>query len=51
MERGTKRFATAKRYYERFNPTYREDVLDANIFHSIEHAQQLTDAGPLNTTH
>jgi putative transposase len=28
---------------ERFNRTYREDVLDANIFHSIEHAQQLTD--------
>ena len=29
---------------ERFNRTYREDVLDANIFYSIDHAQQLTDA-------
>jgi putative transposase len=29
---------------ERFNRTYREDVLDANIFFSIEHARQLTDA-------
>lgn len=28
---------------ERFNRTYREDVLDANVFYSIEHAQQLTD--------
>lgn len=28
---------------ERFNRTYREDVLDANIFHSISYAQQLTD--------
>lgn len=28
---------------ERFNRTYREDVLDANIFYSIEHAQNLTD--------
>jgi putative transposase len=28
---------------ERFNRTYREDVLDANMFYSIEHAQQLTD--------
>ena len=28
---------------ERFNRTYREDVLDANIFHPIEHAHQLTD--------
>lgn len=29
---------------ERFNRTYREDVLDANIFCSIKHSQQLTDA-------
>lgn len=29
---------------ERFNRTYREDVLDANMFSSIEHAQNLTDA-------
>jgi len=29
---------------ERFNRTYREDVLDANMLYSIEHAQQLTDA-------
>jgi putative transposase len=28
---------------ERFNRTYREDVLDANVFCSVEHAQQLTD--------
>lgn len=28
---------------ERFNRTYREDVLDANILFSVEHAQQLTD--------
>jgi putative transposase len=28
---------------ERFNRTYREDVLDANIFYSVEHAQKLTD--------
>ena len=27
---------------ERFNRTYREDVLDANVFCSVEHAQQLT---------
>jgi len=29
---------------ERFNRTYREDVLDANVLCSIEHAQLLTDA-------
>jgi putative transposase len=29
---------------ERFNRTYREDVLDANIFFSIQQAQQITDA-------
>ena len=29
---------------ERFNRTYREDVLDANIFYSIDYAQKLTDA-------
>lgn len=28
---------------ERFNRTYREDVLDANVFYSIEHAQSLTE--------
>ena len=28
---------------ERFNRTYREDVLDANVFYSIEHAQEITD--------
>lgn len=28
---------------ERYNRTYREDVLDANVLYSIEHAQQLTD--------
>jgi putative transposase len=28
---------------ERFNRTYREDVLDANIFFSIDQAQQITD--------
>lgn len=27
---------------ERFNRTYREDVLNANIFDSVEHAQQIT---------
>lgn len=27
---------------ERFNKTYREDVLDANLFHSIEHAREVT---------
>ena len=30
-------------YVERFNRTYREDVLDANLFMSLSHAQQLTD--------
>lgn len=28
---------------ERFNKTYREDVLDANIFHSVTHAQEITN--------
>ena len=28
---------------ERFNRTYREDILDANIFPSIQRAQNLTD--------
>lgn len=28
---------------ERFNKTYREDILDAYLFKSISHAQQLTD--------
>lgn len=27
---------------ERFNRTYREDVLDANLFYTIEHAMQIT---------
>lgn len=30
-------------YVERFNRTYREDVLDANLLLSLSHAQQLTD--------
>lgn len=29
---------------ERFNRTFREDVLDANVFYSECHAQQITDA-------
>jgi putative transposase len=29
---------------EQFNRTYREDVLDANVLYSIDHAQPLTDA-------
>lgn len=28
---------------ERFNRTYREDVLDSNWLHSLKHAQQITD--------
>ena len=28
---------------ERFNRTYREDVLDANVFSSIHGAQEITD--------
>ena len=28
---------------ERFNKTYREDVLDANLFHSIQHVEQITN--------
>lgn len=28
---------------ERFNKTYREDVLDANIFHSMELAREITE--------
>lgn len=27
---------------ERFNKTYREDVLDANIFHTVAHAEDIT---------
>lgn len=30
-------------FIERFNRTYREDVLDANMLLSVEHGQQLTD--------
>ena len=30
-------------FIERFNRTYREDVLDANLFFSAEHAQRVTD--------
>lgn len=29
---------------ERFNKTFREDVLDANIFKSIEHTEEITNA-------
>ncbi|MEJ1242561.1 integrase core domain-containing protein [Chryseolinea sp. T2] len=28
---------------ERFNRTYREDVLDANVFHVVQNAQDITD--------
>ncbi|MFM8832721.1 MAG: transposase, partial [Cytophagales bacterium] len=28
---------------ERFNKTYREDVLDANLFYSIEQANEVTE--------
>lgn len=28
---------------ERFNKTFREDILDANIFRDIKHAQEITD--------
>lgn len=28
---------------ERFNRTYREDILDANVFFSLEHANQVTE--------
>jgi putative transposase len=28
---------------ERFNRTYREDVLDANLFYTVDHAQAITD--------
>ncbi|NJK97157.1 MAG: IS3 family transposase [Bacteroidales bacterium] len=28
---------------ERFNKTYREDVLDANIFHTVAHAEDITN--------
>jgi putative transposase len=28
---------------ERFNRSYREDVLDANLFYTVRHAQELTD--------
>ncbi|MDZ7608015.1 MAG: transposase [Cyclobacteriaceae bacterium] len=34
---------TTKAIVERFNKTYREDILDAYLFKSISHAQQLTD--------
>ena len=30
-------------YIERLNRTFREDVLDANIFSSVSHAQEITD--------
>lgn len=28
---------------ERFNRTFREDILDANVFFSVDHAQEITD--------
>ena len=31
-------------YVERFNRTFREDILDANAFMTLAHAQELTDA-------
>ncbi len=30
-------------YIERFNRTYREEVLDMNLFHDIHHVQSITD--------
>lgn len=30
-------------YIERFNRTYREEILDMNLFHDINHVQAITD--------
>jgi putative transposase len=38
-------------FIERFNRTYREEVLDANVFKSTEHAQQLTNQFILDYNH
>lgn len=38
-------------FIERFNRTYREEVLDANVFQSTEYAQQLTDQFILDYNH
>ena len=32
-------------YIERFNRTYREEVLDMNLFYGISHVQAITDNG------
>ena len=33
---------TFSHFIERFNKTYRQDVLDANLFYSIEQANEVT---------
>jgi putative transposase len=34
---------TQNAYIERFNRTYREEVLDMNLFYGISHVQAITD--------